>query len=463
MKSNSTEEIIKTGLSSELEVPDHFSWEKMESGISRKSKKKRKFLYVWLTTGIFVLLALVWSFSSNEFSSQWKLTKYTYTTNIDVPIIDLKTKETISINKSIELDEDIEITTPQITTLYVAPSLYSYNATKNKLDRLKTNASLIDELDKGEYDLKEKMNIKVKLDTTLLDSKIHKLIRKESDVKTHITANKFLKEPSELEVILPNVVADERILNPTISTVPIQLNTLNNRRPWSLGLAIGINTVNQRASSNNSDYNKSLQSSFAQRIGASSEFNVGFEISYRLTLYSGLNYQAYRDQFYYTDISEKTTIEENVSTDVTVNLFTGTNITTFGTRTSKEVTTRFVSHVNKYIMYELPISIGYKILISNRIDIEGIGGLGFSRIRGQGLYINNQLDIIDLESTLFLNSTPIGISTNLGFRSLFKINSKWGVTAKVNNNYTLRKWIMNKNLNMRPSMWNLNLGIQMRL
>lgn len=118
---------------------------------------------------------------------------------------------------------------------------------------------------------------------------------------------------------------------------------------------------------------------------------------------------------------------------------------------------------NKYKFAEIPLMIGSKFEVGNKLEFRTRAGISYWRLLGKsgGKIDPTSLLVQDLEGLKNYRNNNIGVQLFSGF--YYKLNPQWSVMAEPSGSLSLTNLTLNSPVDTRPYQYGLNIGVQYRL
>jgi len=484
MDNKDLEKIIRENLQHNLAVPDDYSWSNMQSGILRpmEKPKRRGFLYL-----LFLLLGImIVSFSYFYIYNKKPLTTSTTTSTIEAAIIknsnsdhkpnsdsDSTLSQSMNDNNFDKINDENQRAETKETENKIGENFKAKSAQEEKANLTASTTSIIDEAIAKSSDYLETRNQGA---TGALDEKdVSDVIKNNLSVsQTLESINQIItSENYENEIISLDKLEKLPLLYSEISGYDRDIFSLNlkydkihntsNKSKWAIGVSSGINALTYGANSDITGYNEALNNALTARVGNSSELNISYNLTDRLSVQGAIGHHIYRERIEFTQLDTTISIEQNVPTLIIFNEFSGNYSTVLGSREKRETKRRSIRYLNRYSVSEVSLSLAFNLFSNDHFDIVTLGGFGLTKRNSNGKYIDADLSILDLDESNFLDNKNISSNAIMGIRIDKDICSNVDINLGLIYRQAITNWSTNDEINIRPSSINLNIGFRLKI
>ena len=415
MKSSDFDKYIKDNSTSNLSAPDELKWENMD--IQLPKKKKRRFYPIVLALFIGVAGGLTGLyFNSSEITSK---------TN---PIVEQIENSSVDYSSTENIDQS-EIT-------------FVENKDKSNTAPKKDKTTIGKSIEKSTImSLVENNSNSISTQLALNQTPI----KTAATIEKETSKNQLLVSP-ELEAIKSEIEFEQsKILLPQLPDLQVsKIQEKNKKTKGSLMIFAGVNFTQNQFHSNNPTYSQSLEQATLDAWGQSLSLKKYFPIRNSFFFVGGASYHRLHSTFDYSKYLG----------------FTDASSSTPG-QVERIHRTRIVHQNNYQEFAELNLGLGKQIPISRHFTVDLSVGMNPSyKISERGMTIDeleNLVSLHDLNRRTFNLSANANLNFNYNFNRFSLIAG--GRYAKFLSNISS---IEKNNVTNRPSIFNLNFGIQKR-
>jgi len=468
----------------EAKIPNEFQWEQMEQGILERMdeltpKENKKSRRVWML--IFLVLSLIVISSSFLYFLGFNPNESSNKTRVD-------RKENIA---SKQRDNSIVKDEKKAIKDYPRPFKKEvFNSAELNHNGPSSYTDLTSSLDGyHESALNTKFNNIKTTDNTRkfinneyrnnVDSKLFsKDVLKSTNGLTfsEITNNEINKTNFD-----ENILEIENIVNktnhiPLLSSLEFRPLELPNNRLESLNLEPSIFKENSPilsfhlfsmtsgVSMWNFGYGNNIpeRGSFEKnRLSFSNQLSYTFRLANDFNLTTGISYHQLESRLEWSqELNSVTIILRDTISQIQTNSLTGERIPIRGDVEVSVDARRNIIHHNQYRIFQVPLLFGRSINFKERwrMNLSLGGALNIHSLnKGRNVY-QGELTDFSSSSTEFLDSrfyTHFLTQYDIGY----KFNEKWGVLFQMGYQKSLTNWSVESNVQMKPSILNLNIGV----